>query len=349
MRNRRFRLFPLLKETVLEWNADNCLRLGASLSYYTLLSLFPLILVVLAITRLLLTNSDEARELILTALSRVTGGFKDEFVTALQAASRTRRASGIIGTATLILGSSWVFGELVSAFNIIWDIEAPSSGGPFEFLRETFFSFALVLAVAFLLLVSMIINAILTAIGTFAERLPGGVVVHFIVQNAITLCVLTLIFALLFKFLPRTRIAWSDVWLGSAITAVAWTLLQFAISFYITLSSYENYGAVGSILALVVWVYLSSQVLFMGGEFTSVYARRYGSRAGSAAAIPPISEPATIIRSLPPRSPRATPATESQVRATATGVTLGVIGTVCAAGIAVVIGLAQAVRRFARG
>jgi len=88
--------------------------------------------------------------------------------------------------------------------------------------------------------------------------------------------------SLLFKYLPRTHVAWSDVWLGAVLTAVSWSILQYAISFYIALSSYKNYGAVGSILALVAWVYLSSQVLFLGGEFTSVYARMYGSRAASA-------------------------------------------------------------------
>ncbi len=287
MRTPRLALWSLLKETALKWSRDNCLRLGASLSYYTLFSLFPLILVVLAITRLLLINSDAARDVILKGLSSVTGGFRDEFVQALDAAAKTRRASGIIGTATLILGSSWVFGELVSAFNIIWDVEAPSKGGPFEFLRSTFFSFTLVLAVAFLLLVSMIVNAALTAVNSFTATLPGGVMVRTGIQIGVTISLLTFIFALLFKYLPRTHVAWGDVWIGASLTAVIWSLLQYAISYYIALSSYKDYGAIGSILALVAWVYLSSQVLFIGGEFTSVFARHYGSRKQAAARAEP--------------------------------------------------------------
>ena len=278
----RVRLWPLLKETVRKWNADNCIRLGASLSYYTLLSLFPLILVVLAIVRVVLANSDAARDAILTALSSVTGGFRDDFLTALNAAAKTRRASGVIGTITLVLGASWVFGELASAFDIIWDVKPPASGGPLELLRRTFFSFALVLAVAFLLLVSMVVNAALTVITAFTARLPGGVVVATTVQIAITLCLLTVIFALLFRYLPRTHVAWRDVWIGAVLTAITWSVLQFAISYYIALSSYKNYGPVGSILALVVWVYLSSQVVFLGGEFTAVFARHHGSRAPEA-------------------------------------------------------------------
>lgn len=280
MHTRRLKIWPLVKQTVREWNEDNCIRLGASLSYYTLFSLFPLILVVLAIIRLLLVNSDAARDAILAGLSSVTGGFRDEFVATLEAAMQSRRTSGIIGTATLLLGASWVLGELVSAFNIIWDVEPPAHGGPGEWLRSSLFTVALLLALAFLLLVSMLVSAGLTALTQFTSSMPGGRIIGMVVQWVITVGVLTCVFALLFKYLPRTHVAWNDVWLGGALTAVSWSILQYAISFYITLSSYKNYGAVGSILALVAWVYLSSQVLFLGGEFTSVYARHYGSRAG---------------------------------------------------------------------
>ncbi|HET9530204.1 MAG TPA: YihY/virulence factor BrkB family protein [Blastocatellia bacterium] len=276
-------LWSLIKGTVRKWNADNCLRLGASLSYYTLFSLFPLILVVLFIIRLLYFNSDPARDAILDALANVTGGFREDFLTALEAASRTRQVSGIFGIVLLVLGASWVFGELVSAFNIIWDVELPWGGGPFEFVRLTFSSFALMLAVAFLLLVSMIVSAVLAVIGSFLSGLPGGVLVWGGVQVILNLYVLTLIFALIFKYVPQTRVTWRDVWLGAALTAVVWSLFQLAISYYIAFSSYKDYGAIGSILALITWVYLSSQILFLGGEFTAVFARKYGSRSSKAA------------------------------------------------------------------
>jgi membrane protein len=278
MRRRWIAFFSLCKEAGLKWNADNCLRLAASLSYYTLFSLFPLILVVLAIIQLLLNNSDSARAAILDALARVTGGFRDEFVQTLEAAQHTRGASGVIGLVVLLLGASWVFGELVSAFNIIWGLQAPERGGPLQFLRATIFSFALVLAAAFLLLVSMLVNAALTLLGGFTSALPGGALVWGLAHGIFNLLVLTLIFALLLKYLPRTNVAWGDVWLGAALTAVLWTVLQSAIAYYIAWSSYKDYGAIGAILALIAWVYLSSQVLFLGGEFTNCYARRYGSR-----------------------------------------------------------------------
>jgi membrane protein len=270
--------FVLLKRAAIKWNADNCLRLGASLSYYTIFSLFPLILVVLGIIQLLLRNSDTARAAILDSLARVTGGFRDEFLQTLEVVQQTRHTSGIIGAITLLFGASWVFGELVSAFNIIWGLQAPERGGPLQFLRATLFSFALVLAAAFLLLVSMIVSAVLTAVGAILAALSGGALLWSLASAIINLLVLTLIFALLLKYLPQTYVAWRDVWLGAALTAVLWSLLQNAIAFYIALSSYRNYGAIGAVLALVAWVYLSSQVLFLGGEFTAIYAQQYGSQ-----------------------------------------------------------------------
>lgn len=126
----------------------------------------------------------------------------------------------------------------------------------------------------------MMVSAVLTAIGAILAGLSGGVLLWSIASAIINLLVLMLIFALLLKYLPQTNVAWGDVWLGAALTAVLWTLLQNAIAFYIALSSYRNYGTIGAILALVAWVYLSSQVLFLGGEFTAVYAQQYGSRRG---------------------------------------------------------------------
>ncbi|MFP5261275.1 MAG: YihY/virulence factor BrkB family protein [Blastocatellia bacterium] len=273
-------ILSLFKDTAVKWNADNCLRLGASLSYYTLFSIFPLILVVLVIIKLVYFNSDSARDAILDALASVTGGFRDDFLATLESATRTRQSSGVLGIIILFLGASWVFGELVSAFNIFWAVESRGRGGPMEFLRMTFSSLSLVLAVAFLLLVSMIFSAALTAAGRFMATLPGGGLIWGAAQILVSICALTFIFALLFKYLPQTHVAWRDVWLGAAMTGILWSMLQFAIAYYIALSSFKNYGSVGSILALISWVYLSSQILFMGGEFTAVFARRYGSRSG---------------------------------------------------------------------
>jgi membrane protein len=348
----------MLKETVLKWNADNCLRLGASVSYYAIFSLFPLILVVLTIIRLLLESSTAtaAHDTILDALASMTGGFRTEFANALEITRRTPIASGIVGPVALILGASWVFGELVSAFNIIWDVEAPAEGGPLHFIHTTFFSFALVFAGAFLLLISMIISALLTALGAFITTLPEGFVLWQVVHILINLCVLTGVFALLLKYLPMTYVAWGDVWLGAALTAILWSVLQLVISYYITLSGYEKYGAIGAIMALIVWVYISSQVLFLGGIFTNIYAHHYGSRAGTPVVIPspresvvqmPVSSEGAV-QTPPSAVEQTTPPSTMGVRLTSgmTGLVLGVLGTIGMAVIALLISIQRAARRL---
>lgn len=340
----------LAVDTFRKWQADNCLRLGASLSYYTVFSLFPLILVTLTIVRLLIVNSSSAQEAILDALSQVTGGFRDDFESTLKAAIETSRASGVIGTILLILGATWVFGELTSAFDIIWGVEAPNRGGPFHFLRTTIFSFALVLAGTFLLLVSMIISAVLASAGAyFQESLPGGYVLWRVTHTLITVAVLSLVFLLLLKYLPQTYIAWRDVWLGAILTAILWSTLQFAISYYITLSSYKDYGSIGAILALVVWVNLSSQVLFIGGEFTVVYARCFGSRAGMIPA--PATPLATAVERRIERAERGARVEASRERLVggAAGVTIGVLATIGALLIGTLLGLGRTARRWLRG
>ena len=281
MRILRINWILLFRQAGAKWYADNCVRLAASLSYYTLFSLFPLILVALSVAHLFLADTTAARDALLNTLAHVTGGFRDEFVQALAAIQKARRYTGLVGAVVLILGASWVFGELVSAFNIIWGVEAPAGGGPWHWVRMTFFSFALVLAGAFLLLVSLVISTLLAAFGDWLGRLPGGAPLWTVARVAVNLAILTLVFGLLLKYLPQTWVGWRDVWLGAVLTAAGWSILQLAIATYIAWSNYGSYGAVGAILALVAWVYMSSQILFLGGELTVVYARLYGSRRES--------------------------------------------------------------------
>lgn len=271
----------LFGETLRKWLADNCLRLGAALSYCTLFSIFPLILVILAIVQALLSDSTTARDLLLDSLARVTGGFRDEFVATLSAVQHAGRPSGLLGAGLLILGASWVFSELVGAFNLIWGVETVRGGGVMLWARTTFFSFALVLASAFLLLVAMVVTALLGLLGGWVTAQLGGAALWVLAHFGISLLVLTLIFACLLKFLPQTAVAWSDVWLAALLTALAWTAFQSVIALVIRLSNYDSYGTIGAVLALLAWVYSSSQILFLGAEFSVVFAHHYGSRRGT--------------------------------------------------------------------
>jgi membrane protein len=273
----------LIRETAHKWLADNCLRLGASVSYCTLFSVFPLILLILAITQVVFRDSTAARDLLLDTLANVTGGFRDEFVATLEAVQTANRPSGVIGAVLLLLGASWVFGELVSAFNLIWGVEASSGGGFRAWARTTFFSLALVLASAFLLLVSMVVSALLALLSSWVTERTGGGLAWSIAHLLLNVAVLSLIFAVLLKYLPQTRVAWGDVLLGAVLTALAWSALQGAIALVIAWSNYASYGTIGAVLALVAWVYSSSQILFAGAEFSVVFARHYGSRRDAAA------------------------------------------------------------------
>ena len=180
----------------------------------------------------------------------------------------------------LLFGASGVFGELQSALNTVWDVAPKPGRGVWGLVKDRFFSFTLVVGVAFLLLVSLVVSAGLTWAGqVFASSLPGGALVWQVLNFCISFAVVTALFALMFKTLPDVHIKWRDVWIGAGVTAGLFTLGKFLLGLYLGSAGVSSaYGAAGSIVALVIWVYYSSQVLLVGAEFTEVYARRYGSR-----------------------------------------------------------------------
>src|SRR5678816_3884746 len=185
-----------------------------------------------------------------------------------------------LGVATLGLGASGVFVQLQDSLNTILEVQPKKGRGIWGVIRDRFLSVAMVLAVAFLLLVSMAISAVLAALGTTFDLLPDSW--HLLAQGldlSVSFVVVTLLFALLFKYVPDVRMAWRDVWLGAALTAILFLMGKLAIGLYLghaTLAS--SYGVAGSFVVLLVWVYYSSQILFFGAEFTQVYANRYGTR-----------------------------------------------------------------------
>jgi membrane protein len=190
--------------------------------------------------------------------------------------------SGIIGTivglAILLFGASGVFNELESALNAIWGVAPKPGRGLVGLVRDRFLSFAMVLAVAFLLLVSLVVGAGLAAVGKFfSQYLPGGETLWQVVNFLVSLVITAGLFALIFKVVPQAVIEWREVTVGAFVTSVLFSAGKFALGFYIGRSSVtSSYGAAGSLVALVVWVYYSSQIMFLGAEFTRVHARRVG-------------------------------------------------------------------------
>jgi len=185
-----------------------------------------------------------------------------------------------IGVVVLLLGASGVFGELQATLDVIWGVEPKPGRGLWGTLKDRFVSFTMVLGVAFLLLVSLVVSAALSAAGHYFESsLPGGEVVWQLLNAGISLSTLTVLFALIFKVVPDAEIRWRDVWTGAAVTAALFTIGKFALGLYLGKSTVaSSYGAAGSLVALSVWVYYAAQILFVGAEFTSVQARRRGAR-----------------------------------------------------------------------
>lgn len=275
-------LWEVLKETASEWSEDNATRLAAALAYYTVLSIAPLLVLAVAVAGLVF-GEEAARGQIASELSSVVGPQAGEGIqTVLTHAKKPDEGvlGSIVGGLVLLFGASGVFGELQSSLNAIWDVAPKPGRGIWGVVRQRFFSFTMVLGVAFLLLVSLVLSAVLTGLGNFLEsHLPGGAVLWEIVNFAVSLGVITALFALLFKVVPDVQITWRDVWMGAAFTAVLFTLGKFLLGLYLGRASVASpYGAAGSVIVLVIWVYYAAQILFLGAEFTQVYARRRGSR-----------------------------------------------------------------------
>jgi len=280
------RIFALFKKTWTEFTDDKAQRLGAALAYYTIFSLGPILLIAVSIAGLVF-GKEAAQGRIAAELQGVFGA---NVATQLNTmiASAGKKGSGtiamIIGIVTLLLGAAGVFGQLKDALNTIWNVEEKKSGGIMTTIRQRFLSMAMVLGVGFLLLVSLVIDAAISAMGHWiSARFPGGEAVFQIVQLLVSLGVITVLFAMIFRYLPDTDIEWRDVWLGAGFTAFLFVIGKFALGLWLGKGSVGSaYGAAGSLVILLVWIYWSAQILFFGAEFTQVYANAHGSRIGRA-------------------------------------------------------------------
>jgi membrane protein len=279
----------LLAEAARGWDRDNAPRLGAALAYYTLFSVAPLLIVAIAVAALVF-GQEAAQGRIVAELGGLLGEAGAH--TLEQAIENSRQsAAGTLATlgalVTLFLGATGVFGELKSALNVVWDVESEPRHRGFVvgILRNRLWSFAMVLAVGFLLLVSLLVSAALAAVqGALAPYFTDPGQVWEAVNTLASLALITVLFAMLFKFLPDTKVAWSDVWVGASLTSVLFAAGKSLIGLYLGRSSVSSvYGAAGSLVVLILWVYYAAQIFFFGAELTQAYARRHGSRTASGA------------------------------------------------------------------
>jgi len=273
-------LWPTLKESFTDWKEDDALSLGAALAYYTVFSLAPLLVVVIAVAGLAFGREAVEGQLV----HQIDGLIGRQGAEAVQTmiAHTARTGSGglaaVIGLVTILFGASGVFTQLQKSLNKIWEVEPRPDQGISGLVRARALSFGMVLAIGFLLLVSLIAAAALAALDTYLTGLlPGLETLLQVLSFLLSLALVTLLFAMIFRYLPDVRIAWRDVWLGALVTSLLFAVGKVLIGLYLGHSSTaSSYGAAGSLVVLLLWIYYSAQILFFGAEITQVHARRAG-------------------------------------------------------------------------
>ena len=273
-------VWSLVKQSVARWTDDYAPSMGAALSYYTIFSIAPLLLLLIAIAGFAF-GDDAASGALFDQLRGMLGDDGAAVAQRLVASAREPRTTvvaTIVGIVTLVLGATTVLMELQSALDRIWRAP-PEPKGVWAMLRRRMLSVSLILAIGFLLLVSLVASAAMAAIGKWgAPYLASARWIFEIANVAASLAVVTVLFALIYKILPRVRIGWKDVWIGAGVTAILFTIGKSLIGLYLGRSAVASgFGAAGSVVVLLVWVYYSAQIFLLGAEFTAVYAMRFGS------------------------------------------------------------------------
>lgn len=277
------RFFELAKKSVMAWSDDYAPSMGAAIAYYTVFSLAPLLLIVIAVAGAVFGRDAVQGEIV----AQLQGLIGHDGALAIQGLikSASKPADGLvaggISIVVLIVGATTVFGELQSSLDRIWQVPQGAKSSVWATLRARMLSFGLILGLAFLLMVSLVVSAGVAVIGRWAgDFVPGWQFGLLLINLCISLGITTVLFAMIYKLMPQARIAWRDVWVGAGVTAVLFEVGKLLISLYVGKTSVESsYAAAGSIIVLLVWVYYSAQIFLLGAEFTWVFANEHGSRS----------------------------------------------------------------------
>lgn len=273
-------ILDLTRRAFKGWSDDGANSMGAALAFYTLLSMAPLLVLVITLAGFFI-GRDQAQEVLMTQLSGLLGDTGADGVrTVLKAADNEEGGAiaAVISLFTLLIGATTVFAELKTDLDRIWKTKPAKSSGAWKFVRARLLSFGLVVTIGFLLLVSLAVSAALSYIGT---RMFGGAeAVMYVLDFLGSIVVMTLLFAAVYKVLPSERIAWRDVWVGAAVTALLFWIGKLLIGLYLGRSSVaSSFGTAGTLVVTIVWVYYSAQIFFLGAEFTREYAHSHGTRS----------------------------------------------------------------------
>ncbi|HEY3855427.1 MAG TPA: YihY/virulence factor BrkB family protein [Verrucomicrobiae bacterium] len=270
------------KEVFDAWSDVKSPRLGAALAFYTIFAIAPLVLLTISVAGMWF-GPERARDELFNQLNGLVGSEGGRAIQSLVAAANQPKVGlwatiGALGT--LVAGATGVFVELQDALNTIWGVQRKTGQGLRYLIKDRLLSFGMVLAIGFLLLVSLILDAGLSALGAFASSFaPAAHIIWTGINFAASLFVITMLFAVIYKGLPDVDIAWRDVWMGAFVTAILFNVGKFLIGYYLGRSSMVSiYGAAGSFIVLLMWIYYSSQIFFFGAEFTRVYAETTGSK-----------------------------------------------------------------------
>lgn len=268
----------LLKESFLAWQADKASRLAAALAYYTAFAMAPLLIIAIAVVSLVLSEQAAQNEIV-TALEDTVGRqsaelLEEAIVNASQPAATT--LASLIGFGALLFAASGLFGQLQEALNTAWHVESQTDGGIIYFVKRRLLMFVMVFIIGGLLLLSLVASIAVSALTEYFQL--GSYLQN--INLLVSFGLVTLLFALVYKILPEADISWRDVWLGAAVTSVLFTLGKYLIGLYLGSSNVGSaYGAAGSLLVILVWIYYSAQIFLFGAEFTYVYAQKFGSLA----------------------------------------------------------------------
>jgi membrane protein len=282
------RYLDVFRQAWREFDDDQAQSLGAALAYYMVFTIAPLLLIVIAIAGVVFGHKAAQgaieQQLASTLGENVARALNEMIV--MVSKPKSGAIATIAGVITLLFGVAGVFSQLQDALDKIWNVERPTAGWK-GMIKDRFLSMTMVFGIGLLLLVSLVFDTAISAMGKYAgQYFPGGETMLQIVQLVISFGIITVLFALIFRYLPHTHVAWRDVWSGAAVTSFLFVIGKFLLGLYIGRAAVGSaYGAAGSLVVILIWVYWSAQILFFGAELTQVYARSHGSRAGEAKSV----------------------------------------------------------------
>jgi len=274
--------WSLLRETWLEFSDNNAFDKGAALAYYTIFALPPVLIIIISTIGSLFSREAVTGQIFreIRGLIGDAGALEVQKMVENVSQSNELTFATVFGVVTLLVTATGMFISMQSSLNAIWSVKPKPRREYLKMLTDRLISFAMILSISFLLLVSLIVHAVIAKIGDILTRIIGETAIIFIqfFNNTFSLAVVTILFAAIFKFLPDAKIRWRDVWVGSIVTALLFTLGKFLIGLYLGNSNLASvYGAAGTVVVILTWVFYSSQILFFGSIFTLIYSRKYGS------------------------------------------------------------------------